>query len=374
MKRIDTLTKYVCKKDMCSGCKACIDTCKRDAINIKDTMDSLNAVIDTEKCINCKQCYNVCPNNRKLNLKEQIAWYQGWAMEEDDRQKSSSGAFATVLAKAFIENGGFIVGCTFENGDFIFKIAKNIEEIECFRGSKYVKSNPEGIYSKIKHLLEEEEKVLFIGLPCQVAAVKNFVSNQLEDALYTVDLICHGTPSKKLLENYLEQHNIKMKLCEKISFRDKYGYILKVDEKPIYHTRIQDEYITTFLAGLNFLNSCYSCRYATNKRVSDITIGDSWGSELSSEEVERGISLILCQTEKGKALLENLPFHLECVDLENARKNNRQLNNPTSMPQEREYFFNQIKKRKKYSSVVARLYPKTFVKQSIKRILYAWKK
>lgn len=368
------MSKYVCEKDMCSGCRVCIDTCKMNAINIKDTLDSLNAVIDTEKCINCKQCYNVCPNNSPIDLKEQLAWYQGWAMEEDDRKKSSSGAFATVLAKTFTENGGFVAGCTFENGDFVFEIAKNSAETECFRGSKYVKSNPEGIYNKVKHLLEEKEKVLFIGLPCQVAAVKNFVGKKLENTLYTVDLICHGTPSKKLLEEYLEQHNIKMAQVEKISFRGKNGYILKVDEKPIYHSKIQDEYITTFFAGLNFTNSCYSCKYATSKRVGDITIGDSWGSELSIEEIKKGISLILCQTEKGKSLLKGLPFHLESVDLEKARKNNRQLNNPTSMPQEREYFFSQIKKGKKYSSIVAKLYPKVFVKQSIKRILYVLKK
>ena len=53
---------------MCSGCKACIDTCKMNAIYIKDMLDSLNAVIDTEKCINCKQCYKVCPNKRVKHL------------------------------------------------------------------------------------------------------------------------------------------------------------------------------------------------------------------------------------------------------------------------------------------------------------------
>ena len=364
------MKKYVCKKDMCTGCKACIDTCKMNAIYIKDTLDSLNAVIDTEKCINCKQCYKVCPNNGTVELKEQLSWYQGWAQSEDERKNSSSGGFATILAKEFVKDGGFVASCTFEQGDFVFKIAKTDKEIECFRGSKYVKSNPQGIYHKIKQLLEIRKKVLFIGLPCQVAAVKKFVGTQLEDNLYTVDLICHGTPSKKLFDTYLEDYHIEISEVKNVSFREKNSFLLKIDDKPVIHYKIQDEYLTTFLLGLNYTGNCYNCKYAINTRVGDITIGDSWGSELSIEEINKGISLILCQTEKGKALLERLPFHLESVDLKKARNNNRQLNHPTIMPNEREYFFKQIKKGKKYSYVVARLYPKAFVKRSIKRIIY----
>ena len=48
-----------------------------------------------------------------------------------------------------------------------------IEELNDFAGSKYVKSNPIGIYAKVIEKLKHSEKVLFIGLPCQVAAVKN---------------------------------------------------------------------------------------------------------------------------------------------------------------------------------------------------------
>lgn len=67
----------------------------------------------------------------------------------------------------------FIVcSCTFLEGDFVFKAVSTEEEVECFRGSKYVKSNPKGIYRKVKKLLQEKNKVLFIGLPCQIAAVE----------------------------------------------------------------------------------------------------------------------------------------------------------------------------------------------------------
>lgn len=70
-----------------------------------------------------------------------------------------------------------------------------------FAGSKYVKSNPEGSYKKIRKLLSEERTVLFIGLPFQCAALKKATEKSIKGHLYTVDLICHGTPSPKVWDS-----------------------------------------------------------------------------------------------------------------------------------------------------------------------------
>ena len=239
----------------------------------------------------------------------QLSWHQGWTTKKSERKKSSSGGFATALSKAFVKNGGIVCSCTFLEGDFVFKAVSTEEEVECFRGSKYVKSNPKGIYRKVKKLLQEKNKVLFIGLPCQIAAVKNFVGEQNKDNLYTVDLICHGTPSVKILEKYMSQYGVSLSEIKDISFRTKNAFILKKDGKPITGHHIQDRYTMSFLSSLNYTENCYYCRYATDKRVGDITIGDAWGSDLK-EEIDNGISLIMCQTEKGEELLELTPFHL----------------------------------------------------------------
>ena len=364
------MNKFVCKENMCTGCRACIDKCMKDAISIKDALDSFNAVIDESKCIDCGACHKVCPNNSPVELKEQLSWHQGWADDKEEREKSSSGGFATVLSKSFVKNGGVVCSCSFMNGDFVFEAASLEEEVERFRGSKYVKSNPRGIYKKIKKLLKEQKKVLFIGLPCQVAAVKNFVGENDEKNLYTVDLICHGTPSVEILKKYLEQYNVNLKDVKEISFRTQNSFMLKKNEKPIIDSRIQDRYTMTFLSSLNYTENCYSCRYATDKRVGDITIGDSWGSELM-EEIEKGISLVMCQTEKGEELLKLMPFHFEEVDDEKAKLANHQLRHPSIAPEKRKEFFEGIKKGKKYDAVVAKIYPKACLKQRIKKILYS---
>lgn len=365
------MNKFVCEENMCTGCKACVDKCMKDAITIKDSLDSFNAVIDKDKCIDCGACHKVCPNNTPVELKEQLSWHQGWTNDKAEREKSSSGGFATALSKSFVKNGGVVCSCSFSNGDFIFEMANLEEEVEKFRGSKYVKSNPIGIYKKVRDLLKEQKKVLFIGLPCQVAAVKNFVgSDSYQENLYTVDLICHGTPSVEILKNYLEQYKIKLKDVKEISFRTKNSFVLKNNEKSIIDSCIQDRYTMTFLSSLNYTENCYSCRYATDKRVGDITIGDSWGSEIT-EEIKKGISLVMCQTEKGEELLKLVPFHFEEVDVKKAKLSNHQLRHPAIAPEERKVFFEGIKSGKKYDAIVAKIYPQKCLKQRIKKILYS---
>ena len=43
----------VCEKDQCAGCMACLEVCSKNAINIKDSIKSYNAIIDEKLCINC---------------------------------------------------------------------------------------------------------------------------------------------------------------------------------------------------------------------------------------------------------------------------------------------------------------------------------
>ena len=50
-----------------------------------------------------------------------------------------------------------------------------------------------------------------------------------------------------------------------------------------------------FLCSLMYTDNCYECKYAKLERVSDLTIGDAWGTELT-EEMKQGVSLALSQT------------------------------------------------------------------------------
>lgn len=360
--------KTVCEFNMCAGCMVCVESCPKNAIMINDTLSAYNAVIDETKCVNCNVCHKVCPHNNKPKLVKPIKWYQGWANDINIRKNCSSGGIATAISLAFVKAGGYVYGCCFENGEFIFKKASTVDEIRKFVGSKYVKSNPFGCYKDIRNNLKRGKKVLFIGLPCQVAAIKNYIGEKLENNLYTADLICHGTPSPQLLDLFLQQYGRSLVNIKNMMFRPKAKFMVYDDHKGVITSGVSDRYTIAFLNSLSYTDNCYSCKYACMQRVSDLTLGDSWGSELSIEERGKGISLVLIQTEKGREVLEISDNHLLPVNIEIAVINNQQLSHPSKKPNRRDMFFKGLKKHS-FNSQVFRCLPKQCMRQNIKQIL-----
>ena len=305
--------------------------------------------------------------NHPTNKTEPIRWEQGWARDESIRQSSSSGGLAAAIQYGFVKSGGIVCSCLFENGKFIFDLACTEEEIKKFSGSKYVKSNPGKIYAKITELLKEGKKVLFVGLPCQCAAARNYTKDH--ELLYTVDLICHGSPSPTILEMFLKEKGYRIETMGDVTFRKKTNFHLSDEKKSIAPPTVRDRYTMAFLNALCYTENCYSCQHAEKARVSDITLGDSWGSTLEEKEQRKGISLVLCQTQKGEELLAASNIHLESVDVERAIANNRQLNHPSTKPEERTLFFATLQKKKNFNKAVKKCYPKTCFRQSIKAFL-----
>ena len=358
----------VCEHDKCAGCMACVEICPKGAIVIKDALSAYNAIIDKNKCINCNACHSVCPQNNTPKQDAPIKWYQGWANDTNTRRNCSSGGVATSISIAFVKKGDYVYSCCFENGEFRFKRAIKADDVKNFTGSKYVKSNPLGCYKEIRDNLQNGERILFIGLPCQVAAVKNYVGQKYESNLYTIDLICHGTPSPKLLDLFLQQYGRSLSELKDIKFRSKANFMIYGNHKGIVTNGVSDRYTIAFLNSLSYTENCYSCKYACKQRVADLTLGDSWGSELSNDEQKNGVSLILVQTEKGKELLEISENQLLSVDIEKAISNNHQLSHPSKKPDCRKDFFDGLK-TKSFNSQVFKCLPYQCLRQTVKQIL-----
>lgn len=362
--------KTVCDFKYCTGCGACIDICPKGAIDIKDELEFYNAIIDEKICIKCNLCHKVCPVNNPVKTSVPIKWHQGWARNQETRYSAASGGIASALMESFVKEGGVVCSCVFENGEFGFQFAYTYNQLSKFAGSKYVKSNPSGIYRKIKELLRSGNKVLFIGLPCQVAALKNYLTDK--ERLYTADLICHGTPSPKILECFLQQYQYSLHKVEDIRFRKKAYRKGNFKQKMYYdieYTGIVDRYMIAFLNGLCYTENCYTCSYASKERVADVTLGDSWGSTLPENERRKGVSLILCQTDKGFELIDHADLILNPVDLDEAILHNRQLNAPMEKPLCRDDFFQEIYNGTNFNKAVKRCYPKKCLRQSVKKIL-----
>ena len=353
--------KTVCKKDMCTGCMACINMCPKGAITIRDNIESYNAVIDAEKCISCGLCTRACPNITVRPSYIPIYSKQGWS-NDIIRNHSSSGGAASAIALSFVSSGGYVASCRFEHGEFGFSITNDPKIVKQYAGSKYVKSNPGRIYREILDYLKKGKKVLFIGLPCQCAAVQNVCSN--DDNLYTIDLICHGTPSPKILKQFLLECGYSWNNIQDIKFRNKDCFGVSENGVRITPHRVKDSYTRAFLHSIDYTENCYFCRYASLERVSDITLGDAWGQ--LSETEPKGVSLILCQTRKGIDLVEHAGLHLETVDLEKAVKANHQLQHPSAKHKGRSRFLSRIKNGSSIRTAMLVVLPKESIMQSIK--------
>lgn len=361
--------KTVCKLNQCAGCMACIEICPTKAIRVRDSIQFYNACIDSDRCINCDRCHSVCPINTPPTSTAPSLWKQGWATERTVRESASSGGLASAIELSFIEQGGIVYSCLFQNGKFRFGKAEKPEEIPLFTGSKYVKSNPEGIYTEICRCLNSGRKVLFVGLPCQAAAIRNFTHSH--ENLYTIDLICHGTPSPRLLDMFLHDHGLSLKGISHISFRRKNRFWLIADGKAVAADGVWDAYTTAFCDAVFYTESCYSCKYARLDRTSDLTLGDSWGSELPMTEQKAGISLLLCQNRKGEELLSisNPNLHLEDVNLERAVSCNHQLRHASIRHKKRKAFLLAIEQSGSFQKAAWKCFSIKLLKKSMKAFL-----
>ena len=334
----------------CCGCALCKEICPKNAIQMKsDQYGYVYPDIDNTKCIHCGLCSRKCSYKNIEKRKYQSISYAGTNTNEEQKLKSTSAGIFSALATRTIELGGCVYGASMQflknNSVEVKHIGiDSIEDLEKLQGSKYVQSDISCVLHNIKKQLINGKLVLFSGTPCQVAAIKEITGNPSN--LITVDLICHGVPSCKFLQDYLISFEKKQKdKLVDFKFRDKsQGWDLDgilIGKKDNYKfSPIDSSYYRLFLDCEIFRENCYQCPFANDKRIGDITIGDYWGiqeysPELLSEnggfiKAETGASCILENTEKGRDYLNNCGdlIRKQIVDIDKLKKRNTQLVHP----------------------------------------------
>lgn len=370
--------KEICNPKECTGCAACANSCGHGAISIEsDKYGYLHPVIDKNLCVDCGLCVRICPNNSLPIFNEPKYCYVGCAKDAYEQLTSTSGGIASVLCRWIIQHGGVVFGCT---GNDIYNV-KHIKitstsEINLLKGSKYVQSQIDNTMFEVKKELIKGKTVLFIGTPCQIAGLKSIIPIKLQYKLLTVDFVCHGVPSQKILNDALNEvnsakkhRNIQFRIKEyKISkysnkkiivssnniaycpfdakYNTRYG-IFSVDKnRKIYSPFPKNDYIVGFLRGLFYRESCYQCRYAKIGRVSDITLGDFRYPKNSKDVIageNRLLSKVLINTDYGAHLIKKVTNHI-CVKniyLKDLINEGGQLTHPMPMHPQRTQFLHE---------------------------------
>ncbi len=270
---------------------------------------------------------------------------------KDDLKISSSGAIFPLIARQIIQEGGVVYGCTLTKDCKAQHIRiSNIDEIKQLQGSKYVQSDTAAALRQARADLTNGTTVLFSGTPCQIRAVKTIAPKNSH--LITIDLVCHGVPSHKILETCLRAELPKTETVKNIIFRDKkFGWgcsgTIKTETKSHIFNPYTSLFYDSFLKGAPYRESCYNCPYANTRRLGDITLGDFWGinkTETKLEEINNGVSLLIINTLLGYSTFKKISAYLvfEQHTLNEAASHNKQLISASEKPSLRHQIFMNI--------------------------------
>ena len=306
-------------KTDCCGCQACGDICHAEAISFHPDHEGFwYPEVDRNKCTDCHLCEKICPvlniDALKHHNKSAPKVFGGYNKDIVIRFDSTSGGVFSLLAQAMYKQKGYVSGAIYTD-DFkvVNFISDDKKDLRRLRSSKYVQSNAEGLYKRIKSLLGSGEKVLACGSPCQMAALRSFLRKDY-DNLIIVDFLCRATNSPKVFEKYKE--SLEARYGSKIlAIKDKnkdhgwHSLARKVtfeNGQVYYGEGHEDDYRRGYHANVFERPSCYECKFKGIPRISDITLGDFWGigSVDPSLEQNLGTSLVMINSEKGEKYFE----------------------------------------------------------------------
>lgn len=313
------------REDECSGCGECIIFCPKKSISFAKNSNGFQVpVIDAKTCIQCGLCKSVCPVLNKPKQHKPIEVYGAYS--KDEMTRSASGGIAYNIARDTIESGGVVYGAAYTD-KLQIKITRvdTVDDLSKIQGTKYVQADMTGVIENVLADLKSQLSVLFTGTPCEVAGVVDAARRKkLEDGLTTVEVICHGTPSQKMFDDYLKWAKGHYKSdINTYAFRAKKtdndkDFMVEIglaDGQKIMVSGFKDPYYKAFMSAKWFRESCYSCPFAEKKRVADLTVGDFWNSEKLPSNFGRGrrVSVAMANTEKGLKCLHDTQKRINAV-------------------------------------------------------------
>lgn len=351
------------RREDCCGCNACADACPHSAISfVSDAEGFLYPKIDGAKCIGCGLCDKVCPmlcveEMRNAADARKPEFCAAINRNREVRFDSTSGGVFSALAARTFEAGGFVGGAVWGEGFAIEQIVTDdAADLPRLRSSKYAQSDARGFYKAVKSAVDTGRPVLVCGTPCQMVAVRAYLGSA-KDNLTVVDFVCRGSNSPLVMRKYVEMaerlHGSKVasikqkskelgwhRLTTKFTFAD----------GAVWYDPVETSY---FMRGYLYSNafcrpSCYECRFKGFPRLADISLADCWTAVEGLEgefNNDTGTSLVICNTDHGKAVLDSISDVVETrsVDAERAVAGNQAMIKSLARPSEsREAFFDRM--------------------------------
>ena len=348
-------------KIQCCGCNACGDICPKGAISFPvDNEGIWYPRIDKDLCVDCGLCNKTCPveniSDLKKNDLQQAVCYAAEHKNLEVVFDSTSGGLFSALADIMYAKGGYVGGAVFNDDLSVSQFISNDKhDLPRLRSSKYLQSNAEGFYKKVKALLVKGEQVLVCGTPCQMAAMRAYLGRDYPN-LIIADFVCLGINSPKVWRKYLDSYEARYgspvvyakAKSKEYGWRNLTQKVVLADGREFFETKDTSKLTQGYIGTHMYTRpSCYNCQFKGFPRISDITLADFWGIENYSSELEKnlGTSLVMVNSQKGMAYFEEVKKKLHFIEMpfESILKGNPALTTPLKFyGGDREAFFRDL--------------------------------
>lgn len=316
--------KQVVSWQLCIGCGACVYACPADAIRLVDLPNQgLRPTVDSSRCQKCGGCVKVCPGvevchqpfNSETIPELREAWgpvltvWEGYAADPEIRFRGSSGGVVTALSLFCLEkekaSGVLHIGADSETPwQNVPAFSTSRQGLLALSGSRY---SPAAPCERLDWIEQAESKCVFIGKPCDVAALRKAQLNNPTLASkvgLAVSLFCAGTPSTQGTKVLMRVLGVELDDVAELRYRGE-GWPGRTTVE-LKGTNSKQRNMSYEKAWGDILcrygqRRCHLCPDGTGE-FADISCGDAWYREPGPSKL--GWSLILARTKRGKRILQ----------------------------------------------------------------------